>query len=70
MSVWNICGVPFPTGEPFVDAIESKRENSTDDGAEVSKKRDEHNARGNLVRTVPVAHMEKHTRPKTCFEET
>lgn len=70
MSDWNICGVPFPSGEPFVDAIESECEDPTYDRTEVSEKCDKDDARSDLVGTVPVAHVEKHARPKTCFEET
>lgn len=67
-SVWNICRVPFPSGEPFVDAIESECEDPTYDRTEISEKCDEDHTRCDLVRPIPVAHVEKHARPETCFE--
>lgn len=55
---------PFPsTQSPCIDPIERKRQDPTNYRAEIPQHRHEHNARGHLVRPVPVAQLQQYARP-------
>lgn len=61
---------PFPAGQSFIYAIESEGQDTTDDWAEISQQGHPDYTRGNLIGTIPVAHMQKYTGPESGFEQT
>lgn len=53
-----------------MDAIEPESKNAADDSAEIPQQCNQHDTRGKLIRSVPVAELKKHSRPQPSFEET
>lgn len=63
--------IPLPPGQASgIDAVESKRQHTTDHGTKVAQDGYPHNTRCQFIRSVPVAQLQENSRPETRLKQT